>query len=418
MPESPSQQRDRERRTALRRMRMVATGLLISMLCLFLISWRFEGEIPWLAYFRAFSEAAMIGACADWFALVALFRRPFGLPIPHTAIVPQNQQRIGDTLGRFLARNFLNSDEISARLEAMDVADWLVGWLRTPDNVRLLVAWSRSLVPPAVELIGTTALRDAGRRLINTGVESIAAAPMAGRVLAVIVAQGQHTAIFDWALEAAIDFLGNNRAAICAKASEQSAGWVPAWLQWKLVDIVLDGLLETFAAARAADHPWRAEFADFLAQLTTRLADDPIVYARFERVKSEVIDSKLMDDYLAWLATEAEARLKLDEDAGSGVLTNVLTHGFVAAGEWIANNANVRDALNLSARQLVISTIVPRRDEIGGYISDVVAHWDADTLVSRLELSVGKDLQFIRINGTIVGGAVGLVLFAMTRWLG
>jgi uncharacterized membrane-anchored protein YjiN (DUF445 family) len=410
-------QLDRERRTALRRMRVVATGLLVAMLCLFVVSRRYEGSIAWLAYFRAFSEAAMIGACADWFALVALFRHPLGLPIPHTAIVPQNKQRIGDTLGRFLAVNFFNSEEIGARLETIDVAGWLAGWLRDPSNVHLLVTWSRSLVPPVIALIGTTELRNTGRQLLKNGIDSIAAAPLAGRVLAVMVAQDQHTAVFDWGVEAAIDFLQKNRPALCRKASEQSAGWLPAWVQAKLVALFLDGLIETVAAARDVDHPWRDEFANFLGRLGVRLAEDPVLYERFEKIKSDVLDVKLLDDYLAWLAAEAETQLKTDW-AGNGGLTGALERGVATLGEWIEGNPSLREALNLSARQLVINALVPRRDEIGAYVSDVVARWDNDTLVGRLELAVGKDLQFIRINGTIVGGAVGLILLALTRWLG
>jgi uncharacterized membrane-anchored protein YjiN (DUF445 family) len=413
-----SRQRDRERRAALRRMRLVATGLLLLMLLLFIVSSSLGGEAAWLAYLRAFAEAGMVGACADWFAVVAIFRRPLGLPIPHTAIVLQNKRRIGDALGRFLARNFFDSGEINARLDTIDIAGWLAAWLRDPANVRLLVMWSRSLVPPAIELVGTPELRAAARHLIKNGIDSIAAAPLAGRVLAVLVAQDQQRAVFDWGLAAVIDFLGKNRAAMCQKASEQSAGWLPKWAQAKLTDVVLGGLLETVAAARDPEHPWREEFAEFLGRFGARLTNDPILYDRLEKMKSDVLDTKLTEDYLAWLAAEAESRLKIDLETGSSDLSKALEHGAAAMAERIAADARLRDALNQSARQLVINAIVPRRDEIGAYVSDVVANWDNETLVSRMELAVGKDLQFIRINGTIVGGAVGVFLLAVSRWLG
>jgi uncharacterized membrane-anchored protein YjiN (DUF445 family) len=412
------QQRAEDRRASLRRMRLVATGLLVLMAVVFAACWKFEGESPWLAYLRAFAEAGMVGACADWFAVVALFRHPLGLPIPHTAILPQNKQRIGDTLGGFFARNFFNSSEISARLDRIDVAEWLSAWLRNPENVSLLVGWSRGLLPPAAELIGTSQLRDTSRDFIKNGIDSIAAAPLAGRVLAVFLSQEQHLVAFDWGLETAIDLLDKNRRLIRQKAAEKGAGWLPKWVDTKLADAFLDGLLEALAAARAADHPWRRDFAEFLQRLIVRLAEDPELFERCEQIKSGVLDTKLVDDYLGWLASETETRLKLEWEVENGVLASALQHGLAAIVGWIESNEGVRDAINRSARQLVLNTVVPHRDEIGTYVSDVVGRWDSETLVTRLELTVGKDLQYIRINGTLVGGAVGLLLFTITKLLG
>jgi uncharacterized membrane-anchored protein YjiN (DUF445 family) len=416
--DAAQQERNIERRAALRRMRIVATGLLLLMLALFIVSWRLEAQFAWLAYLRAFSEAGMVGACADWFAVVALFRHPLGLPIPHTAILPQNKGRIGDTLGGFFVRNFFNSQEIGARLDKIDVARWLAGWLRDPDNQRLLVTWSRGMLPPAIELIGTTELRGASRNLVKGGIDSIAAAPLTGRVLAVLIAQDQHVAAFDWGLEAVIAFIGRNRQVFRQKIGEKTSGWLPGWIDAKLGDALVDGVLEALAAAHAADHPWRGEYAAFLDGLVTRLADDPELYERFERIKSGVLDTELVDDYLAWLAAETETRLKLDWGGDDGPLARTFEHALAALGNWLETNDSIREAINRSARELVMNTVVPHRDEIGTYVSDVVGRWDSDTLVTRFELTVGRDLQFIRINGTLVGGAVGLVLFVLAKWLG
>jgi len=412
------QQKTDDRRTSLRRMRLAATGLLVLMLLIFVGCWKFEGQFPWLAYLRAFAEAGMVGACADWFAVVALFRHPLGQPIPHTAILPRNRQRIGDTLGNFFVRNFLNSSEIGSRLDNIDVASWLSGWLKNADNVRLLAAWSRGLLPPAVELLGTSQLRGASRELIKNGIDSIAAAPLAGRLLAVVIAQGQHLAAFDLGLDAAIDFIGRNRQTIRQKASGKSSGWLPGWVDAKLADVFIDGLVETLVAARAADHPWRQEYGAFVDGLVARLAEDPVLFDKCERIKAGVLDTKFVDDYLAWLADETETRLKADWVAEDGALTVVVTHCLAAVGQWIDGNDDVRNSINQSARQLVMNTVMPHRDEIGTYVSDVVARWDDTTLVDRLELTVGKDLQFIRINGTVVGGIVGLILYALTRAFG
>jgi uncharacterized membrane-anchored protein YjiN (DUF445 family) len=412
------QQRTADRKAALRRMRVIATGLLLSMLVAFLLCWEFETVWPWLAFPRAFAEAGMVGACADWFAVVALFRHPLGLPIPHTAILPRNKQRIGDTLGTFFARNFFNSTEITARLERIDVAALLSSWLREPENARLLVQWLQRLLPSALQLIGAAQLRRVSGDLINGGIESIAAAPLAGRVLAVLVAQGHHRAAFEFGLETAIDELDKNRPVIRQKIAERSAGWLPGWVDSRLADALVDGLRDTLVAARAVDHPWREQFRAFLDRLVGRLADDPELYEQCERVKAKVLDNKLVDNYLVWFTGEAEQRLKAELERESGVFSGAVEQMVTAVGGWIAENDGARDSINRSARQLVMNTLVPHRDEIGAYVSDVVARWDSETLVQRLELQVGRDLQFIRINGTLVGGTVGLLLYTVTRLLG
>jgi uncharacterized membrane-anchored protein YjiN (DUF445 family) len=407
-----------DRLAALKRMRLVATGLLLLMLGAFVVCWMFEAQLPWLAYPRAFAEAGMVGACADWFAIVALFRHPLGLPIPHTAIIPRNKQRLGDSLGAFIARNFFAPAEISGRFDRIDIADWVAQWLKKPENVSLVVRASKRVLPPALELIGGARVRGLSRDLIRTGIDSIAAAPLAGRVIAVLVAQGQHLAIFDLGLEAAIDFLGNNRKTLRQKAAANASGWLPGWVDAKLADAFIDALIDTLSAARAADHPWREDYRAYLDRLIGRLADDPEIYERCERVKSGVLDGKLVDDYLAWLTTEIETNLAAGfEEDGVGI-GGILERSVPALGTWLDSDSRARDAINLWVRQLVLNTIVPNRDEIGAFVSDVIARWDERTLVERLELQVGRDLQFIRINGTLVGGLVGLILYTLTRALG
>jgi uncharacterized membrane-anchored protein YjiN (DUF445 family) len=160
-----------DRVVSLRRMRLVATGLLGLMLAGFVASWKLEATLPWLGYLRAFTEAGTVGACADWFAVVALFRHPLGLPIPHTAILPRNKQRIGNTIGAFFAGNFFNSSELSARLDTIDAAGWMASWMRHPEHARLLVHWLRGLLPPAIELLSRSELRGMTRDLMGCGIE-------------------------------------------------------------------------------------------------------------------------------------------------------------------------------------------------------------------------------------------------------
>jgi uncharacterized membrane-anchored protein YjiN (DUF445 family) len=177
-------------------------------------------------------------------------------------------------------------------------------------------------------------------------------------------------------------------------------------------------VIETLVVARAADHPWRNEFRTFLDRLIGRLAVEPEIYERCEQIKSEVLDSKLVDDYLAWLTAEIETKLKVDLGIDNSIWLRAVERVLMTFARWIEENEAARETINRSARKLVMNTVVPHRDEIGQYVSDVVAHWDNETLVQRLELQVGRDLQFIRVNGTLVGGAVGLILYAITQMVG
>ncbi|MBV8778544.1 MAG: DUF445 domain-containing protein [Alphaproteobacteria bacterium] len=405
------------RSASLRRMRLLATGLLAVMVAIFLACLKGEAIVPWLAYLRAFAEAGMVGACADWFAVVALFRHPLGIPIPHTAIVPRAKHRIGEALGAFFAGNFFNSAELAARVEQADMAAWVASWLRQRDNVHLIIEGLRGLLPPAVQLIGMPELRGMVSKLIRTGIDSIAAAPLAGRVLAVVVAEGQHEVLFDLMIEAAINFVGDNRETLRRRAVQQRPRWLPAWVDEKLTDRFLDGVADMLVSARAAGHPWRADYRKFLDKLRQRLAHDADTYEWCEQIKAEVLDTTLVDNYLDWLVSEVESHLARDLDLENGLIAKAIEQALMAIGDWMGQDHARRVRVNAWAADALVRLVVPYRSEIGRYISAVVDRWDNETLVGRLELQVGRDLQFIRINGTIVGGLVGLLLFCLTRLL-
>lgn len=412
------QRKTAERKAALRRARTIATTLLVLMFVTFVICWRYEPVLPWLGYPRAFSEASMVGAFADWFAVVALFRRPMGLPIPHTAILPRNKQRMGDALGLFIASNFLAPAEIEARLDRIDAASWITRWLADPENIQLVVHGTHGLFPPALELLGERQLRDFGRTLLRDGIDSIEAAPLTARVLAVLLRQGYDAKVFDWGVETTGRFLEANRVLICQKVAEsRSGGWLPGWVDARLTDAFITGFLEMLEDSLAPNHAMRRDFRTLIQDWIQRLADDPVLLERGERIKSEALDDKLVDSYLAWLAGEAEEKLTAELGQEHGVVSTALEHALKAIGQWLEQDTRMREMIDRWTRQLVLNAIVPNRAEIGAFVSDVVARWDTETLVNRLELQVGKDLQYIRVNGTIVGGLVGLTVYVVTSLL-
>ncbi len=399
-------------------MRLAATGLLGLMLAIFVACACLQRLAPWLAYPGAFAEAGMVGACADWFAVVALFRRPLGLPIPHTAILPRNKQRLARSLGDFIAGNFLAPAEITPRLQRLDLARRIAGWLKEPGNVDIVVEGAQPLLPLALELAGDRQLRRFVRGLIRDGVESVAAAPMAARVLEAVVRRGYHRALYDRAVDWLDAFLLENRQAIRRSAAERKSGWLPGWFDGLAADSFINGLVKRLATARAPDDAWRREYEAFLERMIERLARDPETLEQGERIKADVLGAKVVDRYLRWAAAQAQIRLGAELAAGSGAVARALQQGLVAVAGWLETDERLREMINRWAREVVLGAVVPNRGEIGAFVTDVVARWDTATLVERLELHVGRDLQYIRINGTVVGGLVGLLLFSLTKLFG
>jgi uncharacterized membrane-anchored protein YjiN (DUF445 family) len=407
--------RTEERRAQLRRMRQLATGMLFLMLAVFLASTMLVASRPWLAYVRAFAEAAMVGACADWFAVVALFRHPLGIPIPHTAIVPTHKQRIGEYLGHFIAQDFLKPAEVTSRLQQVDVAGWIARWLTIPENARSLAVSLQGLLPPLLDVLGDDRLRAFSRTAIRTGIDSIETGPLAARVLNVLMAHGQEQIVFELGIDAGTAFLEEHREGIRKRISRNRGRWLRNWVDGKVADAVVDEMLSALADARATAHPWRAEYRAWLKRQTARLADDPEVVEACERIKSEVLDSSVVDGYLDWVGAELQSKVRSDWAAQEGTTVLALERVLVAAGGWLEADARVRERVNAWTQQLLVYAVVPNRDDIGAFIAGVVERWDTETLVSKLELQVGRDLQFIRINGTLVGGAVGLLIFSLER---
>ena len=403
---------------ALRRMRTLATGLLLLMLAIFIACTAGQPAFPWLAYPRAFSEAAMIGACADWFAIVSLFRHPLGIPIPHTAIVPRHKTEIAEGIGRFISRNFLAPEEVAAKIETVDTAGWLASWLKDPNNVRLVASRSQGLLPPLLEVLGEEQTRSFSRDVLRNGIDSIALAPLLGRVLSVLVTHGHHETLYDRGIDASAAFLKKNREDVRRKIASGGGRWIAGWVAARLSTTVVEELAEALAAARGADHPWRSRYRTAIDALIAQLAEDPVIFAQCERLKSDVLSSKVIESYLAWLSTEIEAKVKLEMATGDSLVASGLEHGLASLGHWLDADEQARAMINDWTQRIIVNAVVPNRQEIGAFVTGIVERWDTDTLVEKMELQFGKDLQYIRINGTLVGGLVGLAIFTVTKMFG
>jgi uncharacterized membrane-anchored protein YjiN (DUF445 family) len=408
---------DSERARALRRMRLTATGLLVLMLVVFVLAEAYIARFPWLGFVRAFAEAALVGGAADWFAVTALFRRPFGLPIPHTAIVPRNKDRIGGSLGGFISNNFLSPDVILPKVRSMDVGTRLSRWLCEPVNARFVARRVVAAVPPLVAAMQDEPVRRMLRQAAVERLRAIEAAPLMSRILNILVAGGQHWALFDIGLDLARRFVLENQEEIRQRIGERSSWWVPEWVDAKLAQKIVVGALETLEEMRAADHPWRMEFQNGVDGLIDRLAHSVDSRARAEALKEDIIAHPEVQAYLESLWTEAK-RIILADLAGGDRIARAFTGALLGFGDRLKEDASLRDVVNSWANRAILHIIVPNREKLGAFMAGVVKSWDTPTLVAKLELQVGRDLQYIRINGTLVGGLVGLIIYALTRAAG
>lgn len=409
---------DSNRAARLRRMKLLAAGLLALMVALFVAATLGQARWPALAHVRAFAEAAMVGAIADWFAVVALFRRPLGLPIPHTAIIPRNKDRIGRALGDFIANHFLAPEVVAAKLDSLDVAGRLAHWLGETDNARRLAQRLAALAPAVLDSLEAETTQPLVRAGLRRALAAVPAAPLLARVLSALVAAGHHQALLDHLLDGAGDLLADHQDSIRERVAERSWKWLPRWVDHKLADKVVRGSRDTLAELHDPDHPWRAQLQATLQDWCDRLAHDPELVARGEAAKEEILDHPLVLAALDSAWTEARDRLRDALAADSTPLAPAVERLIVALAARLDGDEHLRAVLNRWLRRAADRVVVPRRAEIGGFIAGVVQRWDARTLTARLELQVGPDLQYIRVSGTLVGGLVGLAIHALSRGLG
>ncbi|HEX4410859.1 MAG TPA: DUF445 domain-containing protein [Xanthobacteraceae bacterium] len=416
VPEIP-QERAAILRRGLRRMRTIATLLLLVMTVIFVATTVTHYQLPWLPYLRAFAEAGMVGACADWFAVVALFRRPLGLPIPHTGIIPNNKERIGGALGRFMTNNFLTAPVMNERLARIDIVGAIARWLDDPANSKRVGDYLAAALPRIMaELPGPQIGENLGK-FTQAALARIPAAPVASKLLGIIWAQGEAQAFVAQGIDYAQTYLADNKDYFSGKIAEQSTNWVPKWVDRMIADKVMNGALTTLTEMRDAKHPWRVELKKGVEKLIDQLGTDPQMRAQGEAFKEGLLHNPLFLEQAKVLWSEVEDGLQFGIPTHAEAIARGAEEALRGFGRWLREDPARQEQLNRTIRALSQRLLMAYRVEIGCYIERVVRNWDASTLVERLELQVGKDLQYIRINGTLVGGLVGLLIFIASKWM-
>ena len=397
-------------------MKAAATGLLVAMAALFLAARAFEPAYPWLGWVKAFAEAAMVGGLADWFAVTALFRHPLGLPIPHTAIIPRNKDRIGEALASFLKENFLIASVVARRMRSIDLAGAAGRFLRAPEGEGTRIRHGASrLIADIFEGLDDERLGGIVKGAIAGRLKSMEVAPLIGHALASAINDERHVPMLEASIRWMARALDANEGLIRDMVHKR-ASWVLklAGLDAKLADAIVEGLRKlTVDMGTDPAHPVRRKVEEALAKLANDLQTNPETRARVEAMKDELLANKSVGLWLDTLwqkGREAIIRAARNPDAAmAGKLGEVLR----SAGATLESDPRIRSAINQFARRAVAGMAASYGGSIVKLVSETVRGWDARTITARLESAVGRDLQYIRINGTLVGGLVGVVLHGL-----
>lgn len=394
-------------------MKIVATGLLVAMAAVFALTRAFEPVHPSLGYLKSFAEAAMVGGLADWFAVTALFRHPLGLPIPHTAIIPRNKDRIGEALANFIRDNFLVSAVVARRMRRLDVAAAAGRFLQTPagEGTRIRAGASR-LIADIFESLDDERLGGIVKSAISTRLRKMEVSPLLGHALASAINEDRHVPMLEAAIRWTARALDANEQLI-REMVQKKANWVLklAGLDARLADAIIEGLRKlTVEMSTDPAHPVRIKIEEALAELANDLQTRPETRERVEAIKEQLLDNRSVSLWLDTLwqkGREAIVKAARNPDA---VLAGKLGEILKSMGGTLETDPRIREAINQFARRAVVGMAASYGGSIVKLVSETIRGWDAQTVTNRLEAAVGRDLQYIRVNGTLVGGLVGLIL--------
>ena len=406
---------DASRAAELRRVKALATLVLVGTLTLFVIAKLLLNVHPVFGFIAAFAEAATIGGLADWYAVVALFKRPLGLPIPHTAIIQSNQQRIAEKLGEFIEKNFLEAGPVDAKLKQIDFGAFIADWLRDRKRSEDLARFVLRLLPEAFSATESSGLMTFITRRVTTQVLSIDLAPLAAGALRGFVQEGKHEGLLDDILRAMHRTLTqqDTMAVIRDKVRAEMPTLLRLYRADKfVVNRIISSATKFFEEVQGdPKHPFRGEFDRLLLSFVDRLGSDKAFADRIDGLKRDVMARPELANLGRTIWANVKDFVERSASGESQVLQQQLTRMFVEAGEALAGDAELRGEINQGLVAILRTVIAEQKSGVSTFIADQMKSWDMAQLISLIEVNVGKDLQYIRFNGSLIGGLAGLALY-------
>ena len=406
----------RARRLAAARRR--ATALLVGATAVFVAVTAVGTHGTLLGYVQAAAEASMVGGVADWFAVTALFRRPLGLPIPHTALIVERKDQFAATLGQFVQENFLNADVLAERIRSAHLVPRLADWLADEDNAARFAGHAADLGVNVAEALRDEDVQRVLTAELTRAVDAVEVAPLTGRALRVIIAGGHHGELFNTIVSAADRYLADHHVELRERFETESPRWMPD-AAYRLVFDRLYHRLRQRLAAMAADHDdeARRQFEEWIDGLPGRLETSPELRERGERLKRDILGSAELRDWSSSLWRKAKETLRAQAADPDSELRRQLAAALVAAGQRLGSDRRLQEGLDRMVESGARALADQFHDELADLVTGTIERWDAEETSGQLELLLGRDLQYIRINGTVVGAGVGLALHAIAMAL-
>ncbi len=407
---------DEERRRRLNRMKLAATGALVLMAVIFVIAFSLQDRYPWLGYVRATAEAGMVGALADWFAVTALFRRPMGLPIPHTAIIPNRKDAIGSSLSEFVATNFLSETVVREKLAGFSVAKRLGEYLLRPEAAQQVTAELATAVRGISNVLSDDQVADLLESMARRKIAETRIGPPLGKIAAEVFERGDHHGLVDFVIDRCYEWIRDNYTAVSRVVSQRAPSWSPRFLDGIVADRMYHEV-EAFARAVKTDpgHQLRLALDRFLAEFARDLQTDPATMDRADAVKDRIVANAEVRSLAAsaWSSVK-DSLLEAAEDPQSPLRRSV-TDGLISFGTQLTEGGPLAKKVDGWVADVAGYVARHHARSITGIIDETIARWDGEATSRKIELQVGRDLQFIRINGTVVGALAGLLIYTFAQ---
>jgi uncharacterized membrane-anchored protein YjiN (DUF445 family) len=405
---------DLDRGAALRKMKVFALSLLLAAAALYVVARSIGGSSTGWGYVSAFAEAAMVGALADWFAVTALFRHPLGIPIPHTAIIPNRKDEIGKSLGEFVETEFMSREVFDERLAGIGVGRRLGDWLSEQDNAIRASEAVADVVRGAIEVIDDTQIQEAIERIVENRIRGTQVAPLLGKTIDLAIEGGHHQRLLDAIFKGLEGFLDDNRITFRERLEQESPWWVPGAIDDRIFAKIYDGVTKFLLdVGDDPEHEVRKSIEVRVEAFATRLRDDPEMVAKGEQLKEELLAHPDMRAWMSSLWRDAKRGLIDATSRPDSELNQRIANSLGKLGERLRDEPELQVKIDKWVTRAVSYVIDNYRSEVSKLIESTVARWDGESTSRKMELQVGRDLQFIRINGTIVGGLAGLMIHAI-----
>jgi uncharacterized membrane-anchored protein YjiN (DUF445 family) len=408
-------QEESNKQRELDKMKLLATSLLVCAFLIFVVASLFEEQYAWVGFVRATAEAAMVGALADWFAVTALFRYPLGLKIPHTAIIPTRKQDIGQNLGRFVRENFLTEAVIAAKLRSMEVTKKVAEWIRQPKNNELLADQMAVVVAALIKIMKDEDIQALIEHRLVALIRSTQFAPLLGNLLSLLLSGNRQQELFLGIVKLGSEFLKDNREVILERINHELPWWAPRWIDkqiYKAIVVFVDTTLQEVNSN--PDHPLYKDFASTASQFIEDLKTSPNILDKEEAIKEELLQHAVVQEFTSSLWADIKTSL-VEQSSNPDLDIRRPTQQMLARlAEEILSDPALYDKVDRWLTEMVIHLTKTYGYEVESLVSNTINNWDTDEITHKIEVEVGKDLQFIRINGTVIGGLAGLVIYMVS----